>query len=46
MANFFTKFTKNFLYLYFGWLLTDLDEILTIDVKSNIVGTRSLKKSL
>ena len=42
---FFTKFTKNFWHLYFGCLWTDLDEILTIDTKLNLVGTRSFKKS-
>ena len=42
---FFTKFTKNFWHLYFGCLWTDLDEILTSDTKSNLVGTRSFKKS-
>ena len=41
MTNFFT----NFRYLYFRCLSTDLDEILTINVESNFVGTRSLKKS-
>ena len=31
--------TKKLLYLYFGCLLTDLDEILTIDVKLNFERT-------
>ena len=38
-------FFTNFRYLYFRCLSTDLDEILTINVESNFVGTRSLKKS-
>ena len=38
---------RNFFgYLRFGCLSTDLDEILTIDVKLNFERTRSLKKSL
>ena len=46
MSKKFTKPNKNFRHLYFGRLLTDLDEIWIIDIKLNFVGTRSFKQSL